>query len=142
MSRHQVVAQLKLFLQNHALGFRVLDSKPQILALSIRDLELTAGTEKLVVPVYDEFRDALIENSALRLHLILQTCEYYEESADYNAWLLDIGIHHCAAAAEVYARIENLVPKLRSILGHEIRAVPDWDIEFNTDVAQALRALE
>ena len=107
----------------------------------IRYVELvdTNSKRSYIVPVYDEYEDVECDNAILHLHLILQTCEYFEEAKSYEEWLLDNGFGDAEETQTNYQKLHTLVPELRKVLGTKIRAIADRDIEFNTSLAKKLR---
>ena len=99
-------------------------------------------TEPVILPVFDEFDDTAINNPVLWLHLLIDTCEGFEESQDYTEWRLNEGYPDTSFFKSLYASYKEKVPKLRKIIGTDIKAINAHHLEFNTNVAQALRAYQ
>jgi len=108
--------------------------------ITVNNLDDIQSAVKLVV--FDEYRDADINNPILWLHLVVEACEWFEEADDYITWRHDLGFKDNDFFQELYQRLKISVPKTRKIIGYDVNAVDHHHIEFNTDVAQALRSFE
>lgn len=96
---------------------------------------------QLQFPVMDEFEDVKVGNPLVLLHLLLQECEFFEEAADFNAWVKDVGFFERSGTVhDIYRQLQQKVPTIRRFLGKDIRAIPSYNMEFNNGIAQALRA--
>ena len=94
------------------------------------------------IVVSDEYRDTEINNPILWLHLVVEACEWFEEAGDYLTWRQDLGFKDNVFFKELYATLKIDVPKIRGLIGYKVKAIDHHHIEFNTDVAQALRNFE
>ena len=108
--------------------------------ITVNNLDDIQSAVKLVV--FDEYRDADINNPILWLHLVVEACEWFEEADDYLTWRQDLGFKDNDFFQELYQRLKIDVPKTREFIGYDVNAVDHHHIEFNTDVAQALRNFE
>ena len=108
--------------------------------IAVNNLEGIQSAVKLIV--FDEYRDADIHNPILWLHLVAEACEWFEEADDYLIWRQDLGFKDNDFFLELYQRLKNDVPQIRKLIGCDVKAVDHYHIEFNTDVAQALRNFE
>jgi len=105
--------------------------------ITVNNLEGIQSAVKLIV--FDEYRDADIDNPILWLHLVVEACEWFEEADDYLIWRQDLGFKDNDFFLELYERLKNNVPEIRKLIGYDVKAIDHYHIEFNTDVAQALR---
>jgi hypothetical protein len=80
-----------------------------------------------------------IQNPILWLHLILDTCQSFEEANNYDTWRKNEGYQDTSLYQSLYQQLSNTIPKIRDIIGAEVIAVDYHHIEFNTDIAKALR---
>lgn len=102
----------------------------------------TDSNSAVAIVVSDEYRDVEINNPILWLHLVVEACEWFEEASDYLTWRQDLGFKDNAFFQDLYTSLKISVPKIRELIGHDVKAVEHHHIEFNTDVAQALRYFE
>ncbi len=112
---------------------------------SLRVISIQNSTDSnnvVAIVVSDEYRDADINNPILWLHLVVEACEWYEEANDYLTWRQDFGFKDNAFFQDLYTSLKVVVPKTRELIGYDVKAVDHHHIEFNTDVAQALRNYE
>ena len=77
-----------------------------------------------------------------RLHLILDTCQGFEEAKDYHEWRKNEGYKDTALFQSLYQQYSILIPKIRDIVGHEVIAIDSFHIEFGTNIAEVLRSYE
>lgn len=99
--------------------------------------------ESLIIdfPIMDEFSDIEKGSPVVLLNFILQECLFFEDAGNFKEWCEDIGLQKDKpVSAAIYEELKIKVPEIRSTLGHEIKPINYYDIEFNTGVAQALRA--
>jgi len=103
---------------------------------------LLAGPDDLAlgIEVDDEYGDATDENPALLLHLVLATCECYEEAEDVLEWAVEAELDASEGwVRELFQRLGAVVPKIRDLVGSEVKAIPAWDFTLNSGAARALR---
>ena len=104
-----------------------------------RKIEINISGEVFTIPVMDEYGDVDSDNPVVLLNLVLQECEFYEDAEDFLIWAQDMGLD---ASSEIIRQIHldlgSVVPHIRENLLDK-KALPAYDIEFNTGVAQALR---
>jgi len=103
---------------------------------------LLAGRDDLTlsIEVDDEYGDATDEKPALLLHLVLATCECYEEAEDVLEWAVEAELDPSEARVQdLFSRLGDVVPRIREVVGREVKAVPAWDFTLNSGAARALR---
>lgn len=109
--------------------------------LDCRRIQLHYSRQDLMIPVSDEYGDADLNTPVVLLHLVLQACEFYEEAADFLIWAKDLGLNASdPLARQIYFELREAVPQVRALLGHDLKAIPAFDIELNTGLARALRS--
>lgn len=140
MSKYPTLEALKALVTRLALEFYVEPASAQHQPHSIRVLRIKHAAEQWAVPCFDEFGDAEIESHVVRLHLVLDACECFEEAPDFETWRRDLGFPDEPVCREIHAQLATVVPAVRSLLGSEAAPIDSRAIEFNTDLAQALRA--
>ncbi|MCM8542464.1 MAG: hypothetical protein NE328_19495 [Lentisphaeraceae bacterium] len=99
--------------------------------------------ESLIIdfPIMDEFSDIEKGNPVVLLNFILQECLFFEDAGNFEEWCEDIGLQKDKPASmAIYEELKIIIPEIRSLLGHEIKPINYYDIEFNTGIAKALRA--
>lgn len=97
--------------------------------------------QQIVIPIMDEFSDIEIGNPIVLLHFVLSECEMYEEASDITQWAQDVGLKLSHSSTHIiYRELYETVPRIRALIGSEIKAISTYEIEFNTGVAKALRA--
>ena len=135
------VEALKAALREHRLRLVVEAAPPPEHALGYRRVRLERPrAQPLGIWVDDEDRDAVNDNQPLLLNLVLMACEAYEEAHDPNAWAMDTGLDiGSAEIRELYDELVTVVPRIRAVLGEEVRAVSAWDFALDAGAAQALR---
>ncbi|MCB0276489.1 MAG: hypothetical protein KDI06_16860 [Calditrichaeota bacterium] len=132
-----LVAALKAL----GLQLRALPREAELERHAYRRLELVVGQKKFTLPVEDEYGDVAPGNPVVLLHLVLRECEFWEEAGDFSTWAEDVGFDpELSVAREIYQTLSAVVPEIRREIGADIRAIPSYDIEFNTGLARALRA--
>ena len=98
------------------------------------------GDLALSIAVDDEYGDATEDNQALLLHLILATCECYEEADDVLECAVEAGMDASEDwARQLYDELADVVPKIREVVGSEVKAISPWDFTLNASAAQTLR---
>ena len=150
MAETPAVQRLETYLRTQAIHLAVLPEVARLHNLSWREISITftgkttgdSTGEAFNVPVFDEFNDVALHNPVIWFHLVLQTCEYFEDADSFEPWLVDNGLKHNALSELLYVEIKQLVPQLRQYLAGAPPAINDHDIEFNTFTAQDLRACE
>lgn len=134
------VEQLANAVKRLGLTFAIGEPSESLEKLFYRRIKMAVGGEIFSVPVMDEFEDVPDCKPVVMLQLVLQECEIFEEAADFSHWAEDVGLNGAEpAAVEIYSEISGLVPELRRIFGEDLRAIPVFEIEFNTGMAQYLR---
>ena len=131
----------RCYKENH-LMLSVLERIPELTEWSLREIEFCANTEAgdmcCTVIVFDEYDDAEIQNPVLWLHLVIDTCNGYEEAQDYNEWRLNEGYPDTDYFKSLYQSYSVIVPEIRKIIG-DVETIGLYHIEFNTSITQALR---
>jgi hypothetical protein len=136
------VQALLSYLQTHDLVLNLLPHKSCYLSINWQEIEVIFEKYRFVVPVFDEFNDTAVDNPVLWFHLVLETCEYFEDTANYVEWLSDNGLKDVPVSQQLYDVVKAVVPELRSLLSEAPSSISDHDIELNTHVAKDLRACE
>jgi len=131
---HPTVCTLIQYLQQHPVQFRLLAKKAPLANISYREIELTYPRTSITMPVFDEFSDLELDSPIVYLHLVLEACEYFEDSANYIAWRKDIGIQDNPVSQKIYQQLSMCAPKLRERLVNAPQAISDYDMQFNTDM--------
>lgn len=139
MNETDPVEALKQYYQTHDIELQALPRCAPYNVYGMRVIRLSRDKETFFVPVTDEYGDSDIESPLVGLHLVLQTCEYFEQAEGYTHWLEDIELQDTQFAQELYQRLEILLPELRRVLGFQIKAISDWDIQLGTAIIRRLR---
>jgi hypothetical protein len=137
---HHSVCTLIQYLQQHPVQFRLLAKRAPLANISYREIELTYLGTSITMPVFDEFSDFELDSPIVYLHLVLEACEYFEDTASYTAWRKDIGIEDNPVSEKIYQQLNISAPQLRKRLLNAPQAISDYDMQFNTYIAQQLRA--
>lgn len=104
---------------------------------------VTISGQQFTVPIMDEFSDIENGNPVVLLHFVLSECEMYEEAEDIVQWAEDVGLKLADSSTHIIFReLYDVVPRLRALIGSNAKAISSYEIEFNTGVAKALRAVE
>ena len=104
-------------------------------------LSVTVMGQQFTVPVMDEFADIEEGNPVVLLHFVLSECEMYEEAEDIIHWAQDVGLKLADSCTHIiYRELYDVVPRLRELIGSNLKAISAYEIEFNTGVAKSLRA--
>ena len=104
-------------------------------------VEFTFKDTVIHFPFMDEYDDIKLDNPVVYLNFILQECETFEEAVNYDEWCKDAGIMGAdQKSKDLYSELAQKVPHIRSIVGFDLEAINDFDIQLNTGVTQALRA--
>ncbi len=113
---------------------------------SLREIQLCVGKKPgnkcLTIIVFDEYKDAEIQNPILWLNMILDTCQGFEEAKDYHEWRKNEGYKDTLFFQSLYQQYAVLTPKIRDIVGYKVRAIDSYHIEFGTNISEALRSFE
>ena len=134
------IEALEQFLAVSPLQFEISDETDALRAHSIREITVVDPSARVTIPVFDEFRDVEIPSRVVRLHLVLDACECFEEAGDFDGWRADVGFHDAAIIRAVYAQLTRAVPAVRALVGRELEPISSHAIEFNTTLAVRLRA--
>ena len=138
--KYPEVEQLANAVTRLGLTFAIGEPSESLEKLFYRRIEMTVGDDTFSIPVMDEFEDVPDCKPVVMLQLVLQECEFFEDAADFSHWAEDVGLNKSEpVVVEIYNEIAGLVPKLRRIFGENLRAIPVFEIEFNTGMAQYLR---
>ena len=109
--------------------------------LTMRSIEAVPQQSVITIPVMDEYDDLVAGNPVVALHLVLGECTMYEEAEDFLVWTADAGLDPADPRARtIYRAIGEAVPQVRAIVGMDLEPVSNYDFEFNTDAARALRS--
>jgi len=143
MTEMNTIADLADCYTSKKLALVIMDSNATLDDVSLKDIQLSYKNaeyaESITVTVFDEYEDTKINNPLLWLHLIIDTCEGFEEAVDYREWLLNEGYKDTPFFQSLYARYSEVIPQIRAVLGNKVKAVDAHHIEFNTGIAKALR---
>lgn len=139
MSNLKTIQSLANCYKANNLTLCVLQEKPQLKEQSLREIQLKTNNTTLTITVFDEYKDTEIQNPILWLHLILDACQSFEEANDYDTWRKNEGYKDTPLYQSLYQQLSNTIPKIRDIIGAEVTAIDYHHIEFNTDIAKALR---
>jgi hypothetical protein len=104
-------------------------------------IELAApGDLTVSIAVDDEYGDATEDNQAILLHLVLASCECYEEGEDLLEWAREAGMDVSKEwVRELYDQLRDVVPRIREVVGSDVRAISSWDFNLNAGAARTLR---
>ena len=134
----QVAKLIKAF-NEYNISFNILADDEKLRKFFYRRIEINISGQVFSVCVMDEYKDVDSANPVVLLHFVLQECEFYDEAEDFLVWAKDIGLD---ASSEIVRKIHlelgQVTPHIRERLPH-LKAIPVYDIEFNTGMAQALR---
>jgi|GEM_PF-2844249 hypothetical protein len=139
MSEIEIIEAIARCYKDNNISLFILDITPELSQESLREIKLSVDNISTSIIVFDEFNDVEIQNPILWLHLIIDACEGFEEAKDYHEWRLNEGFHDTAFFQSLYQQYTLLVPEIRKIIGHAVKAVDSHHIEFNTNIAIALR---
>jgi len=140
LSKYPTVDALKTLVERLELDFHVEPATPEHKERSVRVIQLRCQSDEWRVPCFDEYDDARIESRVVRLHLVLDACDCFEEAPNFDTWRRDLGLPDDVVCREMYAQLKNVVPAIRSLVGTKAAPIDPRTIEFNTDLAAALRA--
>ena len=115
--------------------------RDELRSMSLREICITTAEQRMLIIVSDEYADADTACKAILLHLLLKTCEYYEDAANQCTWCQDMELPDNHFSTALYEELGMLVPKLRDIIGRHVCSISDYDIQFNTAIAKELRNL-
>ncbi len=140
MEKYPAVDKLVTAVRRHQLTFSFPDTEANLQAQFYTRLKMHCPGSTVSMPVMDEYEDVPMQNPVVLLQLILQECELFEEAKDFSTWTKDVGLNaSLPVVITLYDELAEVVPKARSIFGTELKAIPLYDMEFNTGVARALR---
>lgn len=146
MSNLERIAEMVKCYKNNDLILSVLDERSELSDESLREIQLCVdrkpGNKCLTVIVFDEYKDAEIQNPILWLHMILDTCQGFEEAKDYQEWRKNEGYKDTAFFQLLYQQYSVVIPKIRDIVGQKVKAIDSYHIEFRTDIVETLRSYE
>lgn len=108
--------------------------------LYYRWIEFCINDETLLLPIMDEYDDALELNPVVMLNMALVECEMIEETSDFTEWCKESGVRpDHPNASKLYNYLKKSVKEFRHLVGNELEPIPYFDIELNTGKARALR---
>lgn len=140
MKKYPAVEKLIAAVREHQLTFSFPDTEPALQSQFYVRLKMDSKGNVVSVPVMDEFEDVPANNPVMLLHLLLQECELFEEAKDFLTWAADVGLNaNLPVVLNLYEELTEVVPEVRNIFGAKLKAIPLYDMEFNTGVARALR---
>jgi len=139
MSDKETIKQIANCYTNKKLSLSVLEEKPALAEESLREIQIQTGNTTLTIIIFDEYKDLDIQNPVLWLNFIIDTCQSFEEEKDFHEWRKNEGYKDTDFYQSLYQTYSELIPKIREIIGTEVRAIDYQHIEFNTDIAKALR---
>ena len=140
MSENSPVEKLIAYLKSSEIVLDVMPLNEDLRAIDYAEVQIQIKERSFIIPVFDEYRDVQRDNPVLWFHLILEACEYFEEADSFATWRFDIGLKDDEMVADIYQRLKQTVPLLREQICQSPKAVSDYDIQFNTGIAQDLRA--
>ncbi len=126
------------YLQQHSLLLHALPARPELSSIHFREVQASNDRGSTNLLIFDEFED--IDKPAMLFNLCLEACEYVEESASYSEWLQDMGIRDNIISQGIYQELTLATPKFRAWLPDAPKAISDYELQFNTQAAQQLRA--
>lgn len=135
------IDELKEVIVRHNLSFAVAKSKKELPNPYVRiQVTLLLNQISLIIPAFDEYEDAKKEHPVLMFHLVLTECEDYEDATDFVDWAKTSGLNPSEPrVVRVWDELKEFVPKLREIIGSEIKSLSGFDFEMNMGVAYKLR---
>lgn len=128
-------------LEEHRLSLSVGAPEPLLQLRAWRRVHLT-GPDGLALSlaVDDEYDDATEGNQALLLHLVLATCECFEEADDFVEWAEEAEMDAAKSwTRQLYQELAGVVPRIREAVGPEAKAISSWDFNLNAGAARVLR---
>jgi len=141
MKKYPRVEALKNCVVQHNLSFEVISPR-RIDPSGIYDEEVKMKykDQEFIVPVINEYEDVELNNPVVFLDMILREIECFEESISIKEWAFDNAVKpKNRDAIAFYKNLKEASPKIRSIVGEKIEAIPYFDIEMNSGMAKALR---
>ena len=128
-------------LNDFDISFSVPPLKKYLVPAHYKNIVVHFKNRDIEIPVYDEFDDVSKENPAVLLHLVLVECEAIEEAKDFKTWVEDVGsFGDINLSRKIYTELLIIVPKIRSIIGHDVQPISCFDMQMNTGPMQTLRA--
>jgi len=139
---HPEIEALEKVLREHDLHLRVEQEDEDSQSLERRRVHLIQPTSDLALSIVvdDEHGDATDENQPLLLHLVLAECEGYEEAADILVWAADSELDPSESWVRgLFSELGEVVPRIREVVGPDVKALTSWDFTMNAGPARALR---
>ncbi len=135
------IDELKKVIVRHNLSFEIAKTRKELPDPYVRiQITLLLNQISLIIPAWDEYKDAQTRHPVLMLHLALMECEEYEDTTDFIDWAKSSGLNPSEPSVErVYAELKEFAPKLREIIGPEVKPLPSFDFEMNMGTAYKLR---
>ncbi|MFT7459465.1 MAG: hypothetical protein ACI909_002146 [Planctomycetota bacterium] len=140
MSNKEAIEQIANCYNDKQLSLTVSAERPELAQELMKEIQLEAGDITLIIIIFDEYNDLNIANPVLWLNLVIDTCQGFEEARGYDEWRESEGYKDSDFYQSLYQQYFAVVPKIRNIIGTQVKAIDYYHIEFNTDIAKALRA--
>lgn len=140
MSNKETIEKIANCYNDKQLSLTVLAEKSELAQEFLKEIQLKAGDTTLIIIIFDEYNDLNIANPVLWLNLIIDTCQGFEEARGYDEWRENEGYKDNDFYQSLYHEYLAVVPNIRNIIGEQVKAIDYYHIEFNTDIAKALRA--
>ena len=140
---HEEIGTLRKIKVKHnlALSIEKLRKAPVNSYVRVR-ITLLLNQVSIIIPVCDELDEANSTNQLLLLQLVLMECGAFESSTDFLDWANSEALNASESKVmELYGELKTEVPKLREIIGTDIKIISDWDFEMNAGAAYELRNL-
>ena len=128
-------------LTEHGLHLSVGAAEDALQSQSWCRVHLTGPSDLAVsIAVDDEYGDATEDNQAILLQLVLAACECYEEADDVLEWAREAGMDVSKDwVRQLYDQLRDVVPRIREVVGSDVRAISSWDFTLNAGAARTLR---
>jgi hypothetical protein len=136
------IEALEKTLKDHDLLLRVEPEPEDSQSSERRRVRLTRGQGDLDLSILvdDESGDATDEHQLLLLHLVLAECEGYEEASDILVWAAESELDASESWVRgLFSELGEVVPRIREVVGTDVKALASWDFTMNTGPARDLR---
>lgn len=105
------------------------------------EVKMKYKDQEFIVAVYNEYEDIELNNPVVFLDMILREVECFEENKAIKNWAFENAVKPTDRdAIRFYKNLKECAPKIRAIVGNNVKSIPYFDIELNTGIAKALRA--
>lgn len=120
--------------------FKIPDRNPALDKIFHRKLILCTPDVEIPFFADDEYEDVDQENPVFLLNMVLLECESIELTDSFEDWCIDVGLSaHASLSQEIYTTNKQSRTQLLDLLPPDITHIPQYEIEFGTSVATALR---